>query len=251
MITYKQIIEFGLDEKEARVFLAALELGGESVLAIAKKAGINRVATYDALETLIARGLISTFIKGKRTYYTSVEPDQLELILEKEKVELEARHEKLKTLLPDLNSIYNFSNKKPKVSYYEGKAGLLAIRSTFLKTPDKQLRIIYHYYKFSNVFTKKEQEDYQSKKVKAGIQVKSIAVISDETPAPEERLVNVNRVYLDYKDYPIKSDITIYGNRIAFVSIKELFGIIIENQELADTMKTFFDLAQGVAKKNI
>ncbi len=197
MITYKQIIEFGLDEKEARVFLAALELGGESVLAIAKKAGINRVATYDALESLISRGLISTFIKGKRTYYTSVEPDQLELILEKEKVELEARHEKLKTLLPDLNSIYNFSNKKPKVSYYEGKAGLLAIRNTFLKTPDKQLRVIYYYYDLDKVFTKAERDDYINKRVKVGLEVKSIAVLGEDSPKVTEKVGNVNRIYLD------------------------------------------------------
>ncbi len=248
MITYKQIIEFGLDEKEARVFLAALELGGESVLAIAKKAGINRVATYDALESLISRGLISTFIKGKRTYYTSVEPDQLELILEKEKVELEARHEKLKTLLPDLNSIYNFSNKKPKVSYYEGKAGLLAIRNTFLKTPDKQLRVIYYYYDLDKVFTKAERDDYINKRVKVGLEVKSIAVLGEDSPKVTEKVGNVNRIYLDYKNFPIKSDITIYGNKIALVSMRELFGIIIENQELADTMKTFFDLAWSQRK---
>ncbi len=85
MITYKQITEFGLDEKEARVFLASLELGGENVLTIAKKAGINRVATYEALESLIKKGLVSTFHKGKRVNYTATDPERLLHLLEQEK----------------------------------------------------------------------------------------------------------------------------------------------------------------------
>lgn len=251
MITYKQIIEFGLDEKEAKIFLAALELGGESVLAIAKKAGINRVATYEALKTLITRGLVSTFIKGKRTYYTAVEPEQISHIIEKEKMTIDEKQERLKKLLPELNSIYNFSNKKPKVTYYEGKAGVTMIQNSFLKTPDKMLRLIFFYDILPTIFSKKEMDAYGERRVAAGIKVKSIAVVKDENIFIDKAKESVDRVFIRYKDFPMKSDITIYGNKIAFVSLTELFGVVIENEELANTMKSFFDLALTIAQKRI
>ncbi len=250
MISYKQIIEFGLDEKEARVFLAALELGGESVLAIAKKAGINRVATYDALESLIKRGLISTFVKGKRTYYSATEPDRLEHLLELEKQEITNKENVLGRLMPELKSLYNFSSKKPKVMYYEGKAGVKTIQNSFLKTPDKLLRLIYYYDALNTSFTKKEMEEYGQRRAKADIGIKAIAVIKDKKLQVDQTNKNVERVYISYDDFPMESDITIYGNKIAFVSLPQLFGVVIESEELANTMKSFFELAWTISKKN-
>lgn len=37
----KELISFGLSEKEAKVYLAALELGAETAQNLSKKAGIN------------------------------------------------------------------------------------------------------------------------------------------------------------------------------------------------------------------
>lgn len=251
MITYKQIIEFGLDEKEARVFLAALELGGESVLAIAKKAGINRVATYDALENLIKRGLISTFVKGKRTHYSATEPDRLEHLLELEKQEITNKENVLGRLMPELKSLYNFSTKKPKVMYYEGKAGVKTIQNSFLKVPDKMLRLIYYYDVLNTAFSKKEMEEYGERRSRLNIKIKAIAVIKDKNLNIHKiGDPNVERAYVSYDDFPMESDITIYGNNIAFVSLKQLFGVVIENEELAKTMKSFFDLAWNISKKN-
>ncbi|MBU2235559.1 helix-turn-helix domain-containing protein, partial [Patescibacteria group bacterium] len=40
------LIQFGLNSKEASVYLAALELGGSPVLKIAKKAELKRPTVY-------------------------------------------------------------------------------------------------------------------------------------------------------------------------------------------------------------
>lgn len=250
MINYKQITEFGLDEKEAKVFLASLELGGENVLTIANKAGINRVATYEALESLIKKGLVSTFIKGKRTNYTATNPERLRYLLEQEKNTIAKKEEMFSKLLPELKSIFNFTTDKPKVTYYEGKEGVKTIQADFLKTPDKIARAIFFYDILPSVFTVKEMKEYAQKRIKAGIQIKSIAVIKDRkleiSPADE----NVDRGYIDFHKFPMESDITIYHDKIALVSLSQLFGIIIENKELAATMRSFFDLALSIAAKN-
>ena len=49
----QKILEnFGLEAKEARVYLAALEVGGGGVLEISRKANVERVNTYYVLDRL-------------------------------------------------------------------------------------------------------------------------------------------------------------------------------------------------------
>lgn len=251
MIKYQDILQLGLDEKEARVFIASLELGGENVLNIAKKAGINRVATYEALEGLTKKGLVSSFIKGKRVYYTATDPERLSSLLEQEKSNLALKETIFGKLLPELKSIYNFStNEKTKVSYFEGKEGVKSIQMSFLKAKDKKLRVIFYYDIIGKVFSSKEMEDYAKKREAVGIEVNAIAVIKDKKSLIQPIKKNVNRLYIDYKKFPMESDITIYDNKIAMVSLGQMFGVIIENTELANTMKSFFDLTLSIAQKN-
>ncbi len=60
----KELQNLGLTEKEARTYLASLELGPETAQNIAKKTGINRATTYVQIESLKKRGLMSEFEKG-------------------------------------------------------------------------------------------------------------------------------------------------------------------------------------------
>ncbi|OHE33815.1 MAG: hypothetical protein A3J94_16070 [Syntrophus sp. RIFOXYC2_FULL_54_9] len=60
----KQLEHLGLSDKESKVYLAALELGPTPVQDISHKAHVNRATTYVMIESLSARGLMSTFQKG-------------------------------------------------------------------------------------------------------------------------------------------------------------------------------------------
>ena len=54
----------GLDEKEQRFYLAALELGTAPVTAIAARADVSRTNGYDLVQRLQKRGLISQIERG-------------------------------------------------------------------------------------------------------------------------------------------------------------------------------------------
>ena len=64
----EQLEKIGLAEKEAKVFLASLELGSSAAQKIAKKAEINRATTYVIIEKLMKKGLMSSVEKGKRLF---------------------------------------------------------------------------------------------------------------------------------------------------------------------------------------
>ena len=250
MLHYKQLVEFGLEDKEAKIYLSTLELGGESVLQIAKKAKLNRVSTYDALRTLTNTGLISSFTKGKRVHYRAANPDRLGYLLNKQKHDITRAEKSLKKLMPELSSFFNNKDNKPRVIYYEGKEGLKTIQDSFLKTPDKLLRVIYLYDNVKKVFSDEERQLYKSKRKKLGIEVRAVVVYKDKDIDLPKREKFARRVYLPFSKYPIKSDITIYHHNIAIVSLDQMFGIVIESIDIVDTMRIFFDLTWNMAKKN-
>ncbi|MBI4708813.1 MAG: hypothetical protein HY764_01255 [Candidatus Portnoybacteria bacterium] len=87
------------------MYLASLELGQSTVQEIAKKAGINRPTSYFIIDGLIKKGLMSSFHKGKKQYFVAADPDNLEEILEKEKVNIDEKKKVLGKILPQLQSL--------------------------------------------------------------------------------------------------------------------------------------------------
>src|SRR5665647_1049926 len=109
--------EFGLTERQARVYLAALELGESGVAEIAQKAHIRRSGTYYLIESLIEDGLFYQSIKDDKRYYSAIEPKKL---LETAK----HKHELIEKSFGDLQAIAKLSTGKPSIRIYEGLDGI-------------------------------------------------------------------------------------------------------------------------------
>lgn len=96
---HKELEIIGLSEKEAKVYVAMLELGPAPILEITLKAGINRPTVYVQIESLKKRGLVSTQLKGKKHLFIAEDPHQLSTLLEKEKKLLEEKKRRSDHLL--------------------------------------------------------------------------------------------------------------------------------------------------------
>lgn len=68
MIEEKILQELGLTEIEAKIYLASLELGTDTVLKIAKKAEVKRPTAYIALDSLFSKGFVSKSKKRALPY---------------------------------------------------------------------------------------------------------------------------------------------------------------------------------------
>ncbi|MCL5407433.1 MAG: helix-turn-helix domain-containing protein, partial [Patescibacteria group bacterium] len=119
--------KLGLSEKEAKVYLATLELAQDTVQNIAKKAGVNRPTTYFILKKLMQLGLISTLEKGKKTLFIAENPKELENLLDERVRDIERGRKELKDNMNQLLAIYNIKQGKPIVKYFEGLDGLEAM----------------------------------------------------------------------------------------------------------------------------
>src|ERR1043166_4535348 len=112
-ISEQTLEALGLSEMQGKVYLAALELGEATMLALARKSGVNRSTIYTFIEDLEDRGFIQKAQKNKRFIYSAAHPETL--------VEMQkARAGQLERLLPELLAINNKSGKKPRVTFYEG-----------------------------------------------------------------------------------------------------------------------------------
>ena len=87
----KDLQAVGLQEKEAKVYLAALELGKGTAQQIAIKAELKRPTTYVIMEELMRQGLVSSFYEGKKQYFVAENPERLVDILQNQKQDSRTR----------------------------------------------------------------------------------------------------------------------------------------------------------------
>lgn len=116
------LVKTGLNEKEARVYLAMLELGPSTAYRIAPKAGIKRPITYVILESLQTKGLVSVVPEGDRKMFVAADPAKL-------LGEMEQKKELYKRFLPNLEALYADASKKekPQVQFFEGKEAVYSL----------------------------------------------------------------------------------------------------------------------------
>ena len=104
-----ELLNLGLSQKEAEVYLANLQLGLATAQKIAEKAEINRTTAYATIKNLITRGLINTVDKAGKQYFVAEKPEKLKYFYEQQERELQRRKETIDKIMPELESLYNFT----------------------------------------------------------------------------------------------------------------------------------------------
>ncbi len=251
MLIEKELQAIGLSDKEAKVYLAALELGQDSVQNIANKSKVNRATTYSILENLKIKGLISIVEEGKKTNYSAIAPDYLSNQLELEQKKLEEMQKRLKKILPELASLHSRKKNKPTIKYFEGKQGILSCIEEFsagLNESDEVARMVYNRDKLNKVFTFEEIEHYA--KIRLGKKIRTKVIYN---ASPENVLHGRlgTRVLVSENNYSFEDDIAVHGDYIRLTNLSQpLSAILIKDKSLANTMKVIFDMAFETALRN-
>jgi len=234
----KHVLEqFGLHPRKAEVYLAALELGGATVISIAKKAGIKRTTTYDILLDLESEGLVSQTAQGKKRLFVGEDPEKI-------KKDLEKKEALFSELLPELKSIYNIKGNKPKIRFYEGREGLIEVYDDTLKYSGQILA--FASVDVVNVLGMSWAESYIKSRIKKRIYYKGIIARSENIErdflSKDQEHLRSSKI-IDGKKYPLGNEIMIYGHqKVAIISAKDSIGIIIESAEIYQTQKAIFEL---------
>lgn len=251
MITAEQLQKFDLHPKEARVYLALLELGEPvAVTTIAKRAQINRTTTYDILTALREKNLVVYYTHKTIQYYSAEKPEKLVSHLKQQSRRFSEMAEEAEELLPELKSIHNAIPGKPRVQFFEGEKGLLHVYEDTL-TSSEEIRA-YASDQANQEAVPGYFPRYYKRRAEKGIPIRGIF---PDTPKDRERhaldkqelrtSLIVPKSVMDFTP-----EINFYDNKIMIADWKEKIGIIIESEEIAKVFKQSFDLAWEGAKRH-
>lgn len=118
--------KYGLDELDAKVYLALLEIGDSTATKISERTGIGRVHTYQITHRLIHKGLASYVIKNNVKYFIAAEPKTL-------LQNLKSVEEELKSIMPVLEEKRTQYTQQTKVEIYRGREGINTIFNLILR----------------------------------------------------------------------------------------------------------------------
>lgn len=233
----------GLEQKEAVIYLALLELGEATILTISQKSSIKRPTAYLVLRSLEEKGFVSRIVRGKKTLFSAQHPKKL-------LTEAELRLKELQEIVPQLESLFHREEGRPRVMIYEGKSELdRAYDESFIAKGE----IIY----------------MGTLGLSMGVFPRTFKKVEFVTPSPEFRireLVDESEESRKYADevrgpyhgvrfipkelLPFEVDIGVFGNRTLISSVKkEYFTIGIESEEITRAFRTIFEVMWRAAKE--
>lgn len=253
----EELKKIGLSDNEAKVYLALLELGSATVQQIAQKAEVNRPTTYVQLESLMKDGLVTFFEKSPnnkkykpKTYFRAEDPEYLQKLIGREKNQINERERELTSVLPELGRLFASFGERPRVRFFDGVEGLKTMDEECLKTKNKLIEGAMSLDDVEKIFPP-ETDNYPERRIKKGIRTRGIYTSSrgPVLKASDQKMLRETR-FVPIDKYPFACDINIYDDTVSLASVrKKPFGVLIENKEIADSLRSLLKLAWEAAEK--
>ncbi len=235
MINYKIIQSLGLNKKESEVYLACLSLGSVSIGEMSKNTGIQRTHLYDLTKKLIANGFILQTSSSKKKKFLAVSPRK---IFKKKQKELE----KIEKDILELEKLTKKIGRRPKIVYYEGKSEIDSMTSSAFGRKDELFVFT------DELFYTRENKEYQQKNIQRRINSKSVcrslsAMTNLGLEAKKEDKKKMRETRLLPKDiFEPKVMLGTYNNNTYVINHQKNFAFVVEDEDLADTLKMIFNL---------
>ncbi len=237
--------EFGLSEAEAKIYLALLDLGSTLAGPVIKKTGLHRGTTYQILQRLKEKGLVSSIISGKKQHFSAANPERLMDVLKE-------RQEKLREILPQLAARAEQSREKQEVTVYYGVKGIRSVMDKMLE----ELRPggTYYDYGASGLFRDVMGPYWDLwQKRKREYKLKSYVIFNEEVKQKNPKLLHdyIGHRRFHPKEYTSITDTMTYKDTvILFIwTAKSPIAIVIKNRDNAESYKNQFKLMWKFAKK--
>lgn len=233
----KQLIQVGLEEREAEIYLQLLKKKKQTANEISKQVKINRSVVYSMLEKLIEKGLVSHILINNTKHFSANKPETLaDFIKDKERI--------LAALIPNLNSIKEQEKKEFSSQVYEGKKGGIAILKDIIREGKDYVSFGDNgcFQEILGTHADQYARQLEEKKIKERLLVKKGVKL--------ERLSKNTKVRYLSKDFDFPTITTIYGDKVAIAILEEPYHtILIKSQILAYTYKKMFEALWQIAKE--
>jgi hypothetical protein len=236
----------GLDAKEVEVYLAALSLKSARASDIAVIAKQSRSHTYLMLRSLEGRGLVSEVDRGKVLHFVAEPPESLLSYLDNREQEIAGLKVLAEGALPQLRALTKPLIDQPHVTLLHGLDGMKQIYRSILKNEFVGIfnpEIMYGAFS-ENIVTK-----LFGKKVR----LRGRDLLVDNAAAKrylrEMQQDDEYQIRILPKDAQFSTDTIIFEDTVALFSYDSELSIIrIENRNIADAFRAWFEVLWGMGK---
>ncbi len=232
------LASLGFTNTEAALYLAALELGPSPVQVLAKRASVSRATTYEVINALLERGLMSSIMRKKRRFYVAEPPERLLAHVESRVKDMQTTLSQARAAIEELS--ITKQGEKPTIKVYEGREALRTLFGDVLETnPDTYIEFgsldaINDIFEREKEITPFQEELVRRKTLGRGIWQKT---------GPARAVGPFNRI----RQLPIHVP-TFYGHIMVYadkVAISTMRGkqvlVLITSQDMADMMRLYFE----------
>jgi len=229
----EELIEVGLNENEAEVYLYLLKSEKPTATRIAKETKINRTVVYVILEKLIEKGLVNFILIDGKRHFSATNPKALQdFLADKQRA--------LSKILPSLENIRKKEKEDFSCEVYEGVKGGVAVLKDIIR--DGKDYVSFgdegQFESISDTLVEQYLRQLDEKGIRERILTKEGTKFKFNRKKTEIRYLS--------KEFSFPTLTTIYGDKVAIAVFEEPYHVIlIKSGSLA---KTYKDLFEGLWK---
>ncbi|WKZ56101.1 MAG: helix-turn-helix domain-containing protein [Bdellovibrionota bacterium] len=237
---------FGLSERERLVLEALSDHGVQPASRIARFCGLPRNTARTILDRLVTLGLLVRNVRAHTHFYELERRDALLRVLEYRRSaflkEIDGQIAVIKKMGDALGS-HASAGTKPRVTFYEGWQGLERVYEDTLTATDgicswasfdENQRAMPKYF-----------GAYYRRRAKRGIPMRSI---HPDTPLArahqkqDHKELRTSRL-VPADQFAFRPEIQVYDDKVNIVSWKDRIGVIIQSRDIADALRSIFELS--------
>lgn len=253
MFNYQEaLIKTGLTETQAGVYEVLLKFGGQPARLIQARSPFKRGLVYKALEQLEELNLVEKREdKGKVAIFYPRHPFKIKELAEEKHREAELSMLTIDGVLGQLSSDFNLVSGQPGVSFFEGVDGLDKVYKDIILI-GKDILLFRSIYDEDHPELAKLLSQQIKRQVAKGIHTLALTPLAEDTPATilnsdEKNLVT--RRIVPKEQFVLDSQIIIYGNKVAIISLKnKIISTIIDNEDINNTWRVIFNYIWEASK---
>ena len=213
---------------------------------LAKSANISRTSVYDILKKMSDLGLIIETQQNNIKQFTIQPPEKIKILINEKEKEIIA----VKRELGELSKDYKLKKQeiKPKLQIYEGREALQQMMKDLLLYRDITIYVFWPIKKIVELLTPDFMSKFHKERIERNISIKAIWPASQSLFVQNHSFLKIDPNYkrevrIAPKNIDFSLGYSIYNNSIRYISSsKENFGFIVESIEMAEMMRSQFDL---------
>ncbi len=239
----QNLSKLGFSPSEIKIYLHLFKTGSSYGNKISSETKINRTNVYEALERLIAKGVISFITRNKIKWFEAKSPNSiLTLLKEKEEGFITIKN----NLIKDIKQLGKKEYPKPlEASIFVGKKGLRMLFEEILEIK-KPVYILAAELQFEKIFGP-YFELWHKKRIEKNISQKSIFPNNMKNRLKKRKLLEYK--FVDNK-FTNPTTTIIYDDNCLFIQwLKEPLAIKIKNKEISKSHLNYFNQLWKTAKK--